>query len=200
MLAGTVRLKKPDKLVFVARDRGIDASFQGWSHPYELLPHLFKADVRYSLSYHKALAAARQWELVEPLGAGIVPPQPPSVQPGLATQHPWMAFDNTSGLPNEFLPEQLLQSDLGATIETIEQPNGISIVRLEELFRPVLHIENIDQAWPSERQMDAFFDGREEYLAITHNSQYTMLVARLAVLNTVFKNFVRRSLRVDLGS
>jgi hypothetical protein len=103
-----------------------------------------------------------------------------------------MAFDNTSGLPNEFLTEQLLQSDLGTTVEGTGQPNSISLVRLEQLFRPVLHKENIDQTWPLERQMDAFFDGREEYIAITHNSQYTTLVSRLAVLSTMFRKFVRK--------
>jgi hypothetical protein len=191
LLAGAVRLKKPDKLVFVGRDSGTDRSFQGWSHPYELLPHLLEAHPQYSLSYYKALAAARQWELVGPMGAGKVPAQPAWVQTGLAT-NPSMAFNPTDGLPNEFLAEQLLQSDLGTEVEATGQPNSMSLVRLEQLFRPVLHKENIDQAWSSERQMNAFFDGKEEYIAITNNSQYTTLVARLAVLNTMFRKFVQK--------
>lgn len=50
LLAGAVRLKKPDKLVFIGRDSGTDRCFQGWSHPYELLPHLLEANPQYSLS------------------------------------------------------------------------------------------------------------------------------------------------------
>jgi hypothetical protein len=112
----------------------------------------------------QGLGRRTQWELVELMGAGTVPAQPSWVQPDLATQHPSMAFNNTDGLPNEFLAEQLLQSDLGTKVEATGQPNSISLVRLEQLFRPVLHKENIDQAWPSERQMNAFFDGKEEYI------------------------------------
>jgi hypothetical protein len=102
-----------------------------------------------------------------------------------------MAF--ADGLPNEFLAEQLLQSELASTIETTGPPNSITLVGLKELFEPVLHTENIDQAWPAERQMNAFFDGKEEYIAITHNNQYTTLVARLAVLNAMFRKAVQKA-------
>lgn len=192
LLSGAVRLKKPQKVVFVGKDSGKDRAFQGWSHPDELLPYLLQAHPQYSLSHQKALAASRQWEIVEPSGAGIVPPQPPWMQPGLATQHPWMAFDNTTGSPNELLAEQLLASDLGATVENQEQPKRINLVRLEELFRPVLHKESIDESWPKERQISEFFNSASAYIAVTQNGKYSTLVSRLTVLNTIVKTLVEQ--------
>lgn len=111
-------------------------------------------------------------------------------QAGLAGQHLWMAFDNTTGLPNLLVAEQLPASDLGAEVESQEQPKRISLVRLEELFRPVLHKESIDETWPSERQISAFFDSDSSYLAVTQNSKYTTLVSRLTVLNTIVRTMV----------
>ncbi|GAI95946.1 unnamed protein product, partial [marine sediment metagenome] len=130
LLAGAVRLKKPEKVVFVGKDRGIDKCFQGWGHPSELLPCLLRAHSQYPMSYHKSMAAALQWEMVEPSRAGIVPPQPAWIKAGLAGQHPWMAFDNTTGLPNPLFAEQLLASDLGTEVENQEKPKTISLTRL----------------------------------------------------------------------
>jgi hypothetical protein len=127
-------------------------------------------------SYYKAIAAARQWELVEPPPAGVVPAAPPWIQGGLASQHQWMVFDPATGLPNEMFAEQLLQSDLGANLESAGQTKSISLVRLEELFRPVLIRERIDETWPAERQMSAFFDRDAPYIAVTRNKQYTTLI------------------------
>ena len=117
LLAGAVKLGRTERLVFVGRDTGGEKRFHGWGAA-QLLRRLLLADPRYPLSYHKALAAARQWELVEPVSGGIVPAVPPWIQPGLATQHPWMAFDPNSGLPNPLLLPQLLASDLGASVES----------------------------------------------------------------------------------
>jgi hypothetical protein len=199
LLAGAVRLKKPDKVVFVGIDSGIDRCFQGWSYPYELLPHLLKADPQYALSYHKARAAALQWALVEPIGVGssqppvgIKPAQLPWMQSGLAIRYSWMAFDNTSGLPNELLAEQLLQSDLGENIEQKGQTKSISLVRLKDLFQPVLRTDSLDESWPAERQMSAFFDADAPYIAVTRNQQYTTLVSRLTVFNTMLRKFVEK--------
>lgn|SRR5262249_17578756 len=196
LLAGAVRLRKPDKIVFVGTDGGLDKCFQGWSHPNELLPHLLQAHPQYMLSYHKARAAALQWSLVEPnvpaQPPGIVPVQRPWMQPGLATRYPWMAFNPSNGLPNELLAEQLLASDLGENIEQKGQTRSISLVRLEELFRPVLHKESVDETWPAERQMIAFFDADAPYIVVTRNRQYTTLVSRLTVLNTMLQKFAEK--------
>jgi hypothetical protein len=198
LLVGAVRLKKPEKVVFLGRDAKVDKYFQGWGYASELLSCLMLAHPQYLRSYYAAQAAARQWELVEPVNPVDPnyptqnPGQPPSIQPGLATQHPWMAFDNTTGLPNPLLAEQLLASDLGEKVEQKEGAKRISLVRLEELFRPVLHKESIDQTLPAECQINEFFNGDAAYIALTQNGKYTTLVSRLTVLNSIVRTLIEK--------
>jgi len=261
LLAGAVRLKKPQKVVFVGKDSGKDSAFQGWSHPYELLPHLLRTHPQYSLSYHSAMAAARRWELVKPTGDAATPPQLPffqetvsknqfqnndlvsrlinkqiiknvsydfnlvrfddsiededqlrkrlelisgieiepiitiwqqSSQAGLGAQHPWMAFDDTTRLPNNVFAEQSLASDLGEKVESKEGPRTISLVRLNDIFQPVLYKTAIDTSWPTERQITEFFDSDIDYLAFTQEGKYLSLTSRLSVLNAIVRTVVEK--------
>jgi hypothetical protein len=43
LLAGAVRHKKPDKIVFVGKEANMDRRFQGWSYADDLLPQLVTA-------------------------------------------------------------------------------------------------------------------------------------------------------------
>lgn len=197
LLAGAKRLGKPHKIAFVGRHAGNDQSFQGWGYAEELFERLLKGNVEYQKNFHVAIAAARQWEMVEPVGAPDLlnvaggAPAPTWMSPtGLATQHTWMAFDDVTGLPNELLAEQLLASELGREIESQGRAIKISLSRLERLFWTVLHKEHIDMSWPEERQIETFFEGKSEYMAITRNGSYLTLVSRVAVLNDVVKKLV----------
>jgi hypothetical protein len=110
----------------------------------------------------------------------------------LATRHAWMAFDSGTGLPNELLAEQLLASELGEKVESQEEPKQISLVRLDELFRPVLNRDSIDQSWSSDRQISAFFDSDAPYVAVTKNGRYSTLVSRLDVMNQMLSTIVEK--------
>jgi hypothetical protein len=192
LLAGAVRLHKPEIIVFVGKDEGIEYFYQGWGYSKDLLSYLLQTNSQYQIFYHKAIAAAHQWEMVEPVGTGVVPPQPDWMQVGLATQHPWMAFDVATGLPNPLLAEQLLASDLGQNLET-QAPLTISVFRLEELFRPVLHKESLDQTWSTKKQISEFFESDTEYIAITQNGKYKSLVSRLTVLNSILGTLLEKN-------
>lgn len=193
LLAGAERLGKPGKIVFVGNDAGREQCFLGWAHPNDLLRLLVKAHPQYMRSLQAAKAAARQWELVEPLNPadpanpGTVPPQPHWIQVGLAAQHPWMAFDQTTGLFNELLAEQLLAADLGAKVESQGEPKKISIGRLEELFRPVLNKDRIEQSWPYDRQINAFFNTETDYIAYTRDGRFVSLVPKYEAATQMLK-------------
>lgn len=195
LLAGAARLGKPRAVVFVGTESGVEGCLQGWGYPVELLPHLLKCHPQYSRSYHAAQAAARQWALVEPTSAASPAPAagniPPGILPGLATQHPHMAFDR--GLPNALLAEQLLASDLGQKIESEEGPRAISLVRLKEVFQPVLYQYAVDKNWPEARQMAEFFGSDSEYVAITQKGRYLTLASRLALLNAFVGGLIGKS-------
>jgi hypothetical protein len=195
LLAGAERMKKPGKIIFVGTDGGKQQCFQGWGYADDLLRPLIEAHDQYRRSFQAARAAAKQWELVEPRDPkipGAVQAQPAWMQPGLATQYPWMAFDAATGLPNELLPEQLLAADLGMKVELQNTPRTISLTRLDELFRPVLLKERVDESWSADLQITAFLDSEAPFLAVTQKGRYLTLVSKLTVLNTVTKAVVEK--------
>ena len=181
LLAGAVRRGQPAVIVFLATDGGIKKCFQGWALARDLFPLLLHSDAQYQSIYSAALAATRQWGLVEPR-ANKEAPAPTLFWPptGLANDYYWMAFEPESGLPDPFLAEQMLAEKLQSELELDKPPRRISLVRLEGLFRPVLHRTEINESWPSERQLDVFFDSDTPYVAVTKNGQFESLVSRLS--------------------
>ena len=192
LLAGAERLGKPEKVVFVGTKGGVKKCFLGWSHPYELLPLLLNEHPQYAISYQNALAASRQWALVESGPNYPIPAQAPFPQSGLAADFSNMAFDYETGKPNDLLAEQLLATDLVNKVENQETPKKISITRLNELFDAFLYTKSIDESQSPEEQLNAFFNNGADYMAITNNEQYSTMVSRLTVLNTILKTMVEQ--------
>jgi hypothetical protein len=200
LLAGAVRLGKPDKIVFLGKHANIDRQFRGWSYTSELLPRLVAAHPQYARSLESALAAARQWELVEPMDApnpadaAVPPPVPPPWLSGrLATAHTWMAFDPATGLPNKLFAEQILQSDLGQKLEMQPPgPRSIDLARLDDLFFPVLNRDSIDLGWPPARQLETFLNSQAAFIAATQQGTYSALVSRSALANEVLRSLASR--------
>jgi hypothetical protein len=195
LVSGAVRLRKPDKIVFVANEEGKQHVFQGWAEPEDLLQQLLNENQQYLRSFYASTAAAKQWELYGPLemippnSYYQVPPPPVWVQNRIATNHSWMAFSNQTGLPNELLTEQYLQNELGNEIE--QQPGGskhINIVRLNEIFKPVLIKQAIDMTWSNEKQTNAFFTNDACLIAITENGRYSAMVSIQTLFNEALKS------------
>jgi hypothetical protein len=186
LLAGATRRGRPSVVVFVATDGLVSRRFQGWAPSHSLLDRLLQSDHRYRNSYYRALAAARQWELVEPQPQGGAPP-PLVWATGLAASDAWMAFDAASGLPNRFSFEQFLAADLGRSIEIPERPMGITLVRLGELFRPVLRTEQVEESWPADEQTQAVLQGTAPYVAVTLNGSYVRLLPRIDGLSAIVR-------------
>jgi hypothetical protein len=187
LLAGAERLKRPQKVVFVGTIEGQRQRFHGWAHPDELLRCLVKSDEQYQRSLLKARAAGRQWDLVEPIhrvfpAPAVNPPAHPWMISGLAMRHPWMAFDASTGLPNEFLVEQLLASDLGQNLETQMKPKTISLGRLDDLFQSVLVKEHLDRSWSSSRLMETFFGLKHQFIAVTDHNKYELMISKVDVM------------------
>jgi len=203
LVSGAARLGKPRAIVFLATEAGLARRFAGWAEPAGLLPLLLKADVRYQESHARAHAAARQWELVEPLpladppqAHGIAPrgvPPTTSWMQGLAVKHSWMAFDMQSGLPNELAAEQFLASELGETVEMAGGSHVISVVRLQELFRPIVRTSSTEETAPASQHLRTLMtQGDDPYLAVTRDGVYLRLVPRLAALSAVIVGMVEQ--------
>jgi hypothetical protein len=194
LLAGAVRLRHPEIVVFVATDGGVARAFQGWAGPDDLFPLLLAADPRYARSYWTAIAAASQWALDPPLPLSLpatLPPPPVPFQ-GFAADHSWMR--HLSGTfpaqRNDLAAEQALAADLGATVEIPTRPAGITIDRLTMLFRPVLRKFAIDETDPGEKQLKEFLESSEPYVATTHGREYQRLVSRATGLNAIVRSII----------
>lgn len=193
LLAGADRIKKPDKIVFTATDEARQQTYLGWARPGDLLEQLLKEDPRYLKSFYASRAAAAQWallgplELVPPFSYYVIPPPPPWMQGALALNHSWMAFSTNTGLPNELLAEQLLQHELGEAIENTGGAKHISIVHLDEIFKPVLIKKQIDKNWSNEEQTKALFANEEPFIVITESRRYSAIVSTQSLYNEVLK-------------
>jgi hypothetical protein len=196
LLAGADRLKKPDKIVFTATVEAKQQIYLGWARPGDLLEQLLKEDPRYLKSFYAARAAAAQWALLGPLtplpptNYYSIPPAPPWMQGILALNHSWMAFSTITGLPNELLTEQLLQHDLGETIENKGEARHINIVHLDEVFSPVLIKKQIDKNWGNQEQTNALFAAEEPFIAITENAKYSAIVSTQSLYNEVLRGMM----------
>ena len=198
LVSGAVRLGKPDKFVFVAKDSKINQHFEGWGYARDLFSHLVGAHPQYARSLQSAWAAAQQWDLVEPLDSAMPgdvrvapPPVPPWLSGRLATAHQWMAFDANTGLHNDLFAEQLLQSDLGAKIETQEGSRLMTLAHMRELFLPILNMQHVDLNWTPDEQLETFLDSDADFLAITKGDTYSALVPRAVLSNQVLRAVVR---------
>jgi hypothetical protein len=185
LVSGAVRLRRPAAIVFVATEGGITGRFQGWATPDALQTRLLRVKSEFARSFATAQAAALQFAIREPglVGAAV---GVPALQPFAASSE-FVAVDMQTGMPNEFAPERLLAAELGRSIEMLEKPAGISIVRLRDLFGAILHTDVVDESWDRDRQLDAALSGAAPYVAITHRGRYSQLLARQVAFGEVLK-------------
>jgi hypothetical protein len=187
LVAGVANRQRPKVIVFIGKEGGFAGRFQGWGEPVLLLKQMIRSNRTYQLIYETVEAAAKQWEHIAPNTEPRMPPVPASLD-GLASAYFWMAFDASTGLPNPLRFEQLLASELGSRVEMPQTPRGITLVRLEELFRPILHKSAIDETWPNHRQLEALFADDAAYVAITLDGRYQRLLPRSNAQNVILRS------------
>jgi hypothetical protein len=189
LLAGAKRRGRPERIVFVGTDANTAQQFQGWACPSDLFPRLIKALPQFEEALLASQAVVQVLALADLKSAGVTDWQPP-LGP-LAKDYEWMV--RRDGLPNELIAEQVLQSELGARVEEQGGSRSITLVRLAELFGPVLNKGCIDLKWSAERQLDTFLDNQAPFLAITQDGRYLTLVPRLTLLNQLLKPVLKGS-------
>ncbi|MGF6545664.1 hypothetical protein [Paraburkholderia youngii] len=191
LLEGATRLGRPGEVVFVATVDRTKRRYQGWGRPAELLLALERTNPIYETTVQTARAASAQWDQIEPHPGAVAgyPPQPLPAGP-LAVKYAWMATD-ARNLRNPLLTEQILQSELGMSVE--QPPPGSPIVdmlRCRQLFGAVLYNAQIDLDWPAQQQLHALLSEEAPFFAITRNGVYTELVSKPTLQNEVLKSLV----------
>jgi hypothetical protein len=178
LCAGAHRRGQVRAVVFVATDRTVARTFQGWASPGRLARALLDASPDMRHAADSAAVTARRWHLAYPPNrpetanpnAGVNPlPDPrPIAQP-----YPFNGPDR-----NAFADEQFLLAEL-APLE--QPPRPLTLVRLMELFGPILHAATVDEdsddAW-----LRTALSLDDDYLAVTRGQVYVGMLSRSAVL------------------
>jgi hypothetical protein len=90
-----------------------------------------------------------------------------------------MATNTQTGLPNELAFEQALAAELGSSIESQEGgARGVSTVRLNELFAPVLHKTTIEEQWTDDKKIATLIKSEADYIPITEGGRYIRLISK----------------------
>jgi hypothetical protein len=194
LCAGAVRRGRPEAIVFTATLGEAEGVFLGWATPASLLAALLRTRDDYASGFGRARSANAQVELVNPVGQPMdaPPPVPLASLKGLAHFHLWVGTDPSAPQrPNEFAFEQFLAMQLGETVEQ-QGPPVISVIRLHELFDPVLHEAQIDDRWSESQRLEAFLSSEQPYIALTSRGRYVGLLNHRAGTNAVLASLTRR--------
>jgi hypothetical protein len=185
LCAGAVRLGQPAAVVFVAAERATAKCFQGWATPQELVRGLLAARHDLRDAYERAQVEARRWELAQP------PQQPQDPNP----QFPWPRPDTSKrfiAFPgserNTLAPEQLLADELGQL--EVPTPNGITLVRLSELFAPYLRTTALEESADDETWIDTVLGTVDPYVAVTRSREYAGLLPRERANNDILRGLI----------
>jgi len=195
LCAGADRRGQVRAIVFVATDRRVARTFQGWASPGRLARAMLDASPELRRAADTAAVTARRWHLA-------YPPNPPgTAQPNpAAALNPlpdprgnnlqYVAFRGSER--NAFADEQFLLTEL-APLE--EQPRPVTLVRLNELFGPILHAATLDEHDPDDAWLRTAMSMDDDYLAVTRGQVYVGLLSRSAVLARIVGVLAGRSAR-----
>jgi hypothetical protein len=193
LLAGATRLGTPGNIVFVGKTVKGEQQFIGWAEPGALLGKLLEVRPVYKQAFYTAVAAAKQWAMVEP----AVPPAmaaEPFPFGNAAIGKNYIAFDPLTGLPNEFTQEEFFQNELGMKVEAMEQNKTTLHVtrgKLHDIFDGELIEDRLDQAGAKEEMARIFFETDFPWVALTENGKYLRMVSRLSVINEIIKTEIK---------
>jgi hypothetical protein len=196
LLSGAARTGNPEKIVFVRNEPAQEQIYIGWSQPAKLLDALLNTKPDYKKIYFRSAAAAKQWELVEFPDIPLPNPVPtPFTFGSIAAGKPYLVYDPQSGIPNDFLQEQFLQSQLGMLVEVNEQAKGtlnITYGKLLDMFKDMLRNDQIDESWAREEQLRIFFNDDRSQFVLTKCNRYLRIVPRLSILNEMLKSIFQK--------
>jgi hypothetical protein len=144
------------------------------------------------------LVTARRWHLAYPPNRpGDTPPVTaaganplPDPRPNIQNIQPSVAFHGSER--NAFADEQFLLTEL-APLE--EQPRTVTLVRLADLFGPILHAATLDEHDSDDAWLHTALSQDDDYLAVTRGQVYVGLLSRAAVLARIVGVLVGRSAR-----
>jgi hypothetical protein len=196
LCSGAAETGAPEILVFVGQDAGIDQVFLGWVRPRGAFRLIRAHRNVLRLVSDRADSIGRHLTTVAPPTPPAPPPQIPPDQPQLANVLSVMPVNYSmdvrfQGLGEETTLRVLL--DLLGRYEQLQQPPGGERVTpgvLQDLLGSDLRRERIDTRWAKERQLSAFLESTNDYVALVEAHRFQSIVQREVLENAILRQLV----------
>jgi hypothetical protein len=196
---GATRAGAPKLCVFVGRDASTDHSYFGWMQPRDALRIMRRERAHLRFALDRAESIARYMTTVAPTVpaaplTAVPPPGDPQLQPLMQPAATYATHPFFQGLGEETALRVLL--DLLGKYEALPgpgQPVGgerVTAGVLLNTFGPELQREKIDITWSDQRQLEAFFDTTDEYIAIVERDRFVRIVPRSQLENDLLRQLV----------
>jgi hypothetical protein len=195
LCVGAHRRGQVRAVVFIATDRTVARTFQGWATPGQLAQALLDANPEMRHAADNAEVTARRWHLAYPpslpgadenAGAAGVNPLPDQRK----VPNYYVPFCGPGR--NAFADEQFLLNEL-APFE--QQPRPVTLVRLMELFGPILRAASFDELDPDDAWLRTALTLDDDYVAVTRGQIYVGMLSRSAVLARIVCTLASQSAR-----
>jgi hypothetical protein len=173
--AGAIRRGAPEAIVFVGRRENRPDQFLGWAPPGAVLEAILRDKDIYRERYEKAAAIARQLALF--FGGAMVPPGT-NLHPDVQRY----TFPHEYSKLGEAALEQIVMDQLANQLEPggslEDQPDKLTLARLNSLFGTVLVTKGIDVAWPAARQIETVLGSDWPFDALVRSGTFVAMLRR----------------------
>jgi hypothetical protein len=198
LCSGAYRRGQVRAVVFVATDRTVARTFQGWASPGRLVQAMLDASPDLRHAADDAAVTARRWSLAYAPGS----PAPAVPAPAVPARAVIPLSDPVNIIPGyfpfqeedrkPFADEEALLAAFGPLER---QPRAVTMARLTEMFGAILHDVTIDDQDPDDVWMRTALSLDDDYLAVTRGQVYVGLLSRSAVLTRIVGALVGSSPR-----
>lgn len=207
--SGAVRTGMPRAFVFVGTKHSVDGAFLGWARPSALLDALRKVErriadppssVTYGHLYDKAQSIARQVVMFKQQNVPMPPwvpipppaaPLPPNFDVTMVLRPDVLRYLNHPDYVQlgEEVQEQILMDQIGL-LRLEDEPDELTLSRLEDLFGACLHCDTIDVTQPMNQQVRSLLETDAPYTALVRRGHYEGIVERTLGESAILRQLV----------
>ncbi len=199
--AGAVRAQSPKMLVFVGKLENQEHRFLGWAHAKDVLAAILNSKEEYARRYRRAMQIAKQ---VAMYGANEFRPLlSPTSNERVFLDHDIRRYTDSPKFAKlgPEVSEQILMDQLAVRSGNIgsleEEPDRLTVGRLNDLFGHCLFRAEIDLEWPKNMQVARLLESTEPYLAIVRNRRFESMLQREDGERLIIKELYRQLQRTS---
>jgi hypothetical protein len=188
---GALRAGSPKIFAFIGKKGNISNTFLGWGWPKDILQAILKDNIDYKTRYDKAIKIAKQ---VIMFSDDQLLPQ------GMMLSNDILRYVNDENFTKlgEAVTEQIIMDQMamgyGYNTGSLEDnPDKITLNRLNELFGYCLYTSSIDLSWSNETQIKKLINSNTDYLALIRNAQYESMLKVEAGERLILKELLEES-------